>query len=169
MLGYVVAEARGESDALLADVAAQLHARGLPLAGAVQVNLVNGPARACDMDLHVLAMGRVVRISQNFGALSKGCRLDPAGLEEAVGLVEAALIAQPQLLIVNKFGKQELDGRGFRPAIGQALAAGIPVLTALNQGNLAGFDDFAQGMGTRLPANLAAVLDWCDEITSDSA
>ena len=45
MLGYVVAGARGESDALLADVAARLHARGMPLVGAVQVNLVNDTAR----------------------------------------------------------------------------------------------------------------------------
>lgn len=162
MLGYVVAEGRGASDLLLADVAATLHGRGWPLAGAVQVNENTDPGRPCQMDLHVLTGGAAVRISQDLGVLARGCRLDPDGLERAVGLVEVALTSSPKLLIVNKFGKQELDGRGFRPVIGRALADGIPVLTAVNACNLAGFEAFAEGIGTRLPADRAAVLAWCD-------
>ena len=126
MLGYIVAEGRGAGDLLLAEVAAALRSSGVPLAGAVQVNLDNDPSRKCDMDLHILSGQDVVRISQDLGALSQGCRLDPMGLENAVGLVAAALDKAPALLIVNKFGKQELDGRGFRPLIGEALARGIP-------------------------------------------
>ena len=46
-------------------------------------------------------------------------------------------------------------------AIGRALAAGVPVLTAVNQANLAGFEAFSAGMGTALPAQGAQVMDWC--------
>ncbi|HCK08169.1 MAG TPA: 3-dehydroquinate dehydratase, partial [Rhodobacter sp.] len=39
-------------------------------------------------------------------------------LEQAVGLVMISLAQQKSdMLIINKFGKQEVDGRGFRPAI----------------------------------------------------
>lgn len=113
MLGYFVSQGRGEADLLLAGVAARLMADGWRLAGAVQVNVETRADRPCEMDLHVLAQDRVVRISQNLGALSTGCRLDPAALETAVGLVERALEDGVQLLVVNKFGKQELEGRAF--------------------------------------------------------
>ena len=52
-------------------------------------------------------------------------------------------------------------GRGFRPLIGQALLAGVPVLTAVNPVNLAGFLQFADGLATPLPTQQQALLDWC--------
>lgn len=161
MLGFVTGGMRGQADVVLAEVAAQLRAEGVALAGVVQVNEDFDPARPCHMDLHILTGTQVVRISQNLGALSKGCRLDPAGLEQAVGLVARALDAGPQLLVVNKFGKQEADGRGFRPLIGQALAAGIPVLTAVNAGNRAAFEAFADGIGVALACAPDEILQFC--------
>ncbi|MEZ5778328.1 MAG: DUF2478 domain-containing protein [Paracoccaceae bacterium] len=168
MLGYVVAEGQGTADRLLAGVARRLMAEGWPLAGAVQVNSDRGAAPRCEMDLHVLMSDRVVRISQNLGTLSKGCRLDPAGLEQAVGLVAEALVGpgRPRLLIVNKFGKQEIDGRGFRPVIGQALAEGIPVLTAVGAGQTDAFAAFADGLAEPIAADEASVLGWCRSAAS---
>ncbi len=166
MLGYVIAEGRGAADRVLADVARHLHDDGWPLAGAVQVNSERGEMHPCDMDLHVLAADRIVRISQNLGSLAKGCRLDPSGLEQAVGMVEAALDATPipRLLIVNKFGKQEIDGRGFRPVIGRAMAAGVPVLTAVNAANKPGFDGFALDLAEAVPLDFEAILGWCRRV-----
>ncbi|MCV2869240.1 DUF2478 domain-containing protein [Defluviimonas sp. WL0002] len=161
MLGFIVSRGRGEADLLLADVADRLMSDGCKLAGAVQVNVETRDGRPCEMDLHVLALDKVIRISQNLGALAKGCRLDPAALESVVGHVERALDRGPQLLIVNKFGKQELDGRGFRPLIGRALADGVPVLCAVNSDNAAKFAEFAAGMERELPSEADAVLGWC--------
>ena len=161
MLAFVVAEGRGQGDALLADVARALLAEGRRLAGVVQVNTIFDPARPCHMDLDVLTGGGRVRISQNLGPLAKGCRLDPSGLESAVGLVQAALEAAPSLLVINKFGKQELDGRGFRPLIGQALGMGVPVLTSVAPRNTPAFLEFAEGMAEALPPDEAAILAWC--------
>lgn len=169
MLGYIVAEGRGAGDVLLHDVAMTLRAQGIALAGAVQVNEDTDPARKCDMDLHILSGHEVVRISQNLGLHSRGCRLDPAGLESAVGLVGAALQSGAALLVVNKFGKQEIDGRGFRPLIGEALAQDIPVLTLVGAGNEQAFLSFAADMAQRLPADVNAVLDWCETVTAGPA
>lgn len=161
MLGYVIGAERGAVDDLLAEVAEHLTGQGWPLAGVVQINSETGPTTRCDMDLQVLALDTRVRISQRLGPMARGCRLDPQGLEEAVGLVERALDQGPRLLLINKFGKAELEGRGFRPVIGRALAAGVPVLTAVNQANLAGFEAFSEGMGTPLPPQAIPVINWC--------
>ncbi len=162
MLGYVMAEGRGAADRLLADLAHELHARGWPLAGVVQLNLERAPDRLCDMELQVLGHDHIVRISQDLGPHARGCRLDAAGLEQAVGLVEAALEARPRLMIINKFGKSEAEGRGFRSVIGRALAEGVPVLTAVSTGNLAAFLAFSEGLAELVAPDPASLRKWAE-------
>ena len=163
MLGYFVATGRGESDGLLRAVAEALQAEDLPLAGAVQVNVERGAGRKCHMDLHILGGSDVVRISQDLGPHSSGCRLDPAGLEQAVGLVSAALGRGARLLVVNKFGKHELNGRGFCPVIGEAMAAEIPALIAVSQSNLSAFQAWAGALGAHLAPTVPALVAWARE------
>lgn len=165
MLGFITLEGRGASDRVLADLAHDLSARGVDLAGVIQINRETRPDRLCDMDLQVLGHDHTVRISQSLGPHARGCRLDPVGLETAVGLVEADLDRKPALLILNKFGKSELDGRGFRNVIGKALSVDVPVLTAVNKANLAGFLQFAEGMAEALDPAPHALLEWCGGVT----
>lgn len=160
MLAFFTSTERGQTDRLLANVADRLRGGGVHLAGAIQINVERPDSPRCDMELHVLDGNQCVRISQNLGRASRGCRLDADGLERAVGLVQAALAAGPDLLIVNKFGKQEADGRGFRPLIGEALAACIPVLTAVGPSNRAAFLDFCDGIAEEMPADPDALCDW---------
>ncbi len=172
MLGYVVTDQRGVLDAMLLSIADRLDAEGLRLAGAVQENTSTGPDDGqdgrCDMNLRLLGAGRYICISQRLGAHARGCRLDPGALEEAAAAVERTLADRPHLLIVNKFGKAEMDGRGFRPVIAAALGEGIPVLTAVGRGGLPGFDSFVDGFGTALPFALDPVLDWCRAAVAQS-
>jgi hypothetical protein len=163
MLGYVTAEGRGTADRLLAELADSLRARDWPLAGVVQINRETRPDRHCDMDLCVLGHDHALRISQDLGPHSKGCRLDPIGLENAVGLVEADLDRRPALLIINKFGKSEIEGRGFRAVIGKALSEDIPVLTSVNRHNLDGFLAYSADMAQAIAPDHAALLAWCEQ------
>lgn len=163
-LAYVMGEGRGTTDRLLADIAARLEARGWPLAGVVQHNTEAAGQVKCDMDLQVLGRPDRVRISQRLGAAALGCRLDPEGLETAVAMVERALSAETRLLIVNKFGKTEVEGRGVRSLIGEALAQGVPVLVGLKPENLPGFMAFAEGFAHPLPAEPGAIIDWCNAL-----
>lgn len=161
MLGYITTQGQGTADRLLAEVARTLIGQGVPVAGVIQENTENPAGGPFDMVLHVLTGGRMIPISQYLGPLSQGCRLDVAALEEAVGLAERALReGQPKLLVVNKFGKQEAEGRGFRPLIGEALGRGVPVLTAVNEQNVDAFLEFSGELGENVAATREAVLDW---------
>lgn len=166
MLGAIrIAGSQGAGDRLMAAVAARLRAEGVALAGVVQENVEHDPARPCHMDLLVLRGDDRVRISEDRGPGARGCRLYAAGLAAAAGMVEALFDRPgpdaPQLLIVNKFGKEEAEGRGFRPAIGRALAMGVPVLTSVGPRNEAAFTAFAGGLAEVLAPDEAAVLAWC--------
>lgn len=159
-IAYTKAPGRGDTDRLLAGTAEALLARGFRVRGVVQSNLACEPDGPCDMDVTVLPAGPVLRISQSLGAGSRGCRLDPQTLETAVGLVEASLGHDTDLLIVNKFGKQEADGRGFRPVIAAAFLRDIPVLVGLNRLNSDHFIEFSGGTAEELRPDRPALLSW---------
>jgi len=168
-LAYTMAPGRGDTDLILAGLAADLVTRGLPCCGTVQINTECADAGPCDMDVRVLPDGPVLRISQTLGPSARGCRLDPEALETAVGLVAAGLSSDAGLLIINKFGRHEAEGRGFRDVIGQALAMGVPVLVGLNALNREAFEAFAGGMAIRLPPERAALRAWVDGATGTVA
>ena len=160
MLGFVITGGPHSPDLLLKSTAETLERQGRHVVGTVQQNAPIPHSMHCEMDLQLLGLGHVIRITQDLGALSLGCRLNPQALEEAVGRVGAILDDRADVLVVNKFGKAESEGRGFRPLIGQALAADIPVLTSVNAAYLPKFLDFAGDLGTELPAQSDAVLTW---------
>lgn len=98
------------------------------------------------------------------GAASTGCRLDQSALEEAVGLVASRLDEGMDLLIVNKFGKHEAEGRGFRTVIAESIALEIPVLIGLNALNLEAFLDFAGLAAERFDPAAFYIFRWCDAV-----
>ncbi|MCV6586450.1 MAG: DUF2478 domain-containing protein [Marinibacterium sp.] len=158
-IAYTMMAGKGDMDQLLAGLADHVQAQGARVCGVVQINTECGDG-PCDMDVRILPEGPMVRISQTLGPGSRGCRLDPAALEQAAGLVEAALSDAPDLLIINKFGKHEADGRGFRSAIADALGRGIPVLVGLNGMNRDAFDTFTGGQAVALDPTVEALQAW---------
>ncbi|MCX7888919.1 MAG: DUF2478 domain-containing protein [Rhodobacteraceae bacterium] len=159
-IAYVMSPVPGATDRLLARLAGRLARAGILACGAVQQAVPNGAGRRCHMDLRILPDGPDMRISLDRGPLARGCRLDAGALEAAVAAVEARLGAGARCMIVNKFGKHEASGRGFRPVIARALDHGLPVIVGLNPLNREAFDHFAGGLAERLPDRLAALESW---------
>ena len=162
-IAYTMAGQRGDLNLLLAGVAERLAGLGYRVCGSVQVDTDRTDRRRCDMDLRVLPGGRVIRISQDRGGGSRGCHLDGGALESAAGLVEAAVAQGCDMLIVNKFGKHEAEGRGFRQVIAETAAAGLPVLVGVNALNEAAFLEFSGGLAVRLEASQAMLTHWLRE------
>lgn len=158
-LAYVTLHGRGLIDDCLSEVVALLQARGARLSGTVRALPVDHHAHPCDMDVRVLPDGPLYRISQALGAGSHGCRLD-GGVIETLAVEVEARVAGSELLVINKFGKQESLGRGLRPAIVKALDLGIPVLVGVNGLNLPEFEAFAGGAAERLDADPEIILRW---------
>lgn len=159
-IAYTSTSGRGDLDPLLTAFAHHLIAHGHTVCGAVQVNSETCGHGKCDMDIEVLPSNHVIRISQSLGTGSRGCRLDASGLETAVGLVEAGLQDGADLLIINKFGKQEAAGRGFRPVIADALMRNVPVLVGLNALNTDAFVEFVGEDVMVLPPDQADMEAW---------
>ena len=148
-LAYTMAPGRGGIDLFLSRLADRLQQAGWRTCGVVQTNTDRGEANPCDMDVRVLPDGPVIRISQSLGAQARGCRLDPSALEQAVALVTGRLSRGADVLIINKFGKHEAEGRGFRDLI-----------VGVNGLNLDAFLGFAGDMAVQVGSDPALLEAW---------
>ncbi len=160
-IAYIMSPSKGNTDQVLAHLAAQLSTQGLRTCGVVQINTdADDCEHPCDMDVQVLPDGPIIRISQSLGREAKGCRLDPEALEGAVAEVIKRLDNTIDVLILNKFGKHEADGRGFRDIIGEALSLNIPVITGVNALNLDAFQEFSGEYATAVEPTVNALSGW---------
>ena len=172
-LAYVIAQHPtghpGEIDQLLTDFATHHLSLGTALAGVVQSNTACIGTHHCDMDARVLPDGPVIRISQSLGSAARGCRLDPAALEQTVAEVARRLSPETGLLIINKFGKHEAEGHGFRELIAEALSLDVPVLVGVNKTNLEAFLEFTGGCAAPLNPDRQTLLTWYNSLKSPIA
>ncbi len=156
-------------DAFMASLAGTLAQRGLRLGGVVQHNQGACGTGCAAMVLEDLATGARIPISAPRGAEASGCVLDASGLAAAGGAMLAALETEIDLMLVNKFGRQEMLGQGLRQEVAASLAAGVPVLLAVRSDWLDAWREFAGEDWTDLPADPDAVAAWALTRTSLAA
>jgi len=160
-IAYTMSPTPGDTDQILERLATRLAADGLRTCGVAQINTNREDCQhPCDMDVKVLPDGPVIRISQSLGREAKGCRLNPEALETAVVAALQRLSEGADVVILNKFGKHEADGRGFRDLIAEAMSRDVPVITGVNRTNLAAFLEFTGGYAVEVPASVEALNDW---------
>ncbi len=135
-------------DQVIRLIADYMTKRGAAVAGFVQRDEQRHDRRRCDMVLEEMTSGERIGISQDRGPQARGCMLDVDELLRAEALAMAALEAKPDLLIINKFGKTEAEGGGFRRLLAEAVTRGVPVLIAVPRRNLDAWRVFAAGLAT---------------------
>lgn len=117
---------------------------GMRVAGVLQQNSVRAGKNKCDMELVDIASGVVVRISEDRGGMARGCRMDWNAVTRAAATVEDTIRSDcVDLLVINKYGKAEEDGRGMRDAIAAAIEFGVPVLLSIGLLSMPSFTEFA--------------------------
>lgn len=113
------------------------------IAGYVQHD-VERPGRSnCEMVLANIATGRQIAISEDRGPGSRGCRLDVGCLTSALCDLQNELLDATDVLVLNKFGKSEAEGGGFRPVIADALERCIPIVIGVSLRNVDAWHVFA--------------------------
>jgi nucleoside-triphosphatase THEP1 len=148
------------ADRFLAALAYRLRDAGVAVAGIVQHNTFIRDRTKCDMEVEELASGTVLRISENRGEAARGCRLDRAALSEACALLSASFEDAPDLVIVNKFGKTEAQGRGMRDALAEAVARGILMIVGVSYRNLDAWRSFAGELAEECELGSSRIAAW---------
>jgi uncharacterized protein DUF2478 len=124
--------------------------RGLSLAGVLQHLVDAAPNRRCDVVLEDLTTGHRTPIFEYRGASATGCRLDEAALAEVAARIEGSLEGEPDLLVLNKFGKAECSGSGLLDLVALAMDREISVIIGVPRSNLEAWRNFSGDLGIEL-------------------
>lgn len=150
-------------DTLLANFADGLVRRGERIGGIVQRNVKTDEGRKVGMFGIDLLTGCDISLCQSLGSGSTACKLDASGLAEASLAVVRAIEQDVDLIVINKFSKQEVAGRGLRNEIAATILSGTPLLTAVPEKCFDAWIAFTGDIGTTLACDSRVVGAWWDE------
>ncbi|MFZ9036906.1 MAG: DUF2478 domain-containing protein [Gammaproteobacteria bacterium] len=88
------------------------------------------------------------------------CGLDVSALVETTGIVRNAIAERPDLIVVEKFGDQEQNGKGLSDEILQTIATGIPLLVAVPEAALPIWQERTGELGSVLDCSEEALEQW---------
>src|ERR1700687_3442317 len=166
-LAAMVYEQHQDPDQLLRDFASDLNSRGYRAVGLVQ--LAHHCTDSPKLSAVLVHTGEELSLLQNLGSCAAGCRLDVGQLLDAGAQVASAIDAGADLVIVNRFGRQEREGKGLSFLVERALSADIPVVIAVPSHRFADWIRFADGMSVKLRCDRAALNAWWQTISTPHA
>jgi hypothetical protein len=156
-LAALVYEQHQDPDRILHEFADDLNQGGYRAVGLVQLGHHCFDASLSAMLVHT---GEKLQLFQSLGSCSTGCRLDVGQLLAAGQRIAREIEEGADLLIVNRFGRQEREGRGLSYLVERALSADIPVVIAVPGHRFAHWIKFAGGMSVKLRCDRAALHAW---------
>lgn len=139
----VLYETGADAAPLMQRVVASLSAANVACAGFVQRDVERPGRSRCDIILEDVSSGDRLPISEDRGTGARGCHLDEAKLFEAMACAIKQLDSRIEVLVLNKFGKSEAEGRGFRPLIAAAIERGVTVIVPVPWRNVESWRQFA--------------------------
>jgi hypothetical protein len=164
-LAALVYGADQDPDAVLRDFADEVKRQGFRAVGLVQA----GQCADSSLSAVLVHSGEKLLLAQDFDPAAAGCRLDVGRLEGVGARVAEALEAGADLLIINRFGKRERDGKGLAYLIDRALGADIPVVIAVSQDRFAEWIKYAGGMSVKLACEQPALETWWRKVSLRSS
>lgn len=151
----------GAIDVILEKIARELQANNYRIAGYLQRETHETDSCCAITDLENIASGQRLRISQDLGRGARGCRLDFGAMAQAAAVLMAELEQGVDLLVLNRFGKGESEGQGFRAVIQHAIELNVPVLTAVRDTYAPAWLEFGGEFAQLLPPESRRGLHWC--------
>jgi Protein of unknown function (DUF2478) len=166
-LAALVYEQNQDPDEVLHAFASDLKAGGYRVAGLLQTghHCIDAP-RLSAMLVHT---GEELQLFQDLGTCATGCRLDVGRLLDAGTRVASAIEQGADLVIVNRFGRQEREGKGLSFLVERALSADIPVVIAVPSRRFADWIRFADGMSVKLRCDRKTLDAWWNAISLRNA
>jgi hypothetical protein len=161
-LAALVYERGEDPDRVLSDFADDINSKGYRAVGLVQFG--SRDVETPQLSARLVHSGEQMPLYQDLGHGSSGCKLDPGRLLDAGARIASAMEQGADVLIINRFGQQESEGKGLLHLIEQALSAGIPVVIAVSSSRFDPWIKFADGMSVRLRCDLQGLNAWWSKL-----
>lgn len=163
-LAALVYDRNQDPDAVLHEFALGLNARGFRAVGLVQLG--HHDVDAPQLSAVLIHTGEQLRLFQDLGKGARGCKLDVDQLLAAGTQVASAIDAGADIVIINRFGRQEREGKGLSFLIERALSSDIPVVIAVPSHRFGEWIAFADGMSVKLHCHRESLDSWWAAVSS---
>jgi hypothetical protein len=166
-LAALVYEHDEDPDRILRDFASDLNRRGYRAVGLVQL----GHDRPDTRQLSALLVhtGEKLSLFRDLRSWANGCRMDVNQLLQAAGQIADEIDQGADVVIVNRFGQQEREGKGLAYLIERALSVDIPVVIAVSSHRFADWIKFVDGMSVKLHCDRDSLDAWWNALSSRNA
>jgi nucleoside-triphosphatase THEP1 len=144
-----------DPDRLLQEFVQDLTSRGYRVVGLIQTRLRDGGAAVT-----VLPTGETIPLAPAHGTVLHSSRPGPCDLAEAAARIDLLIESGADLVIINRFGKLEMQGTGLVDEIARALSFDIPVVVAVPEFRFPEWLSFCRGMGVKLPCRNGSLQSW---------
>jgi nucleoside-triphosphatase THEP1 len=156
-------------DAVLSTAVDLMRSSGVRVGGLLQRFGEQLPGGKRSMFVEELSSGERIRLDLPRGPEASGCVLDPDGLNRAACALRDAIAQRPDVLMVNRFGKQEAEGRGMRAELAEAVSSGLRTVIAVPQSLLGDWEKFLGEPAYLLKPDPTAIANWaCRRIQSSA-
>lgn len=152
----------GEYDWLLKEFVDELKIAGWDVQGLLTKHSKN------PMIIYNLADGKEFVISQKLGKESQSCSLDLGSLAGAAFVLRKGLKDRADLVVVNRFGTAETEGKGFIAEFLALISEDIPVLTLTNDKYLTAWREFTGGLAEELEPTKEALYGWIKRVKAST-
>lgn len=144
----------------MSELGYRLRDGGAVVAGIVAYHATRDEAPRCDMEVEELASRFILQLAEDSDKKPRGWRIDPAALQEAAALIAAAFSKDPELVIINKFGRLEVEGLGLGEVISAAVDRGIPLVVGVPERHVESWRDFTGGLAEEAPLGSPRIAQW---------
>ncbi len=97
------------------------------------------------------------------------CAFDVSALAETTAIIRNAIDDRLDLVVIEKFGELEQDGKGLIDEIFQTIAAGIPLLISVPTAALPLWQERSAELGSVLSFNVESFLQWWQNLESNTS
>lgn len=147
---------------VLAGFAEELKSQGQEVGGLVQEFLYDSDNKRIGLDAIEIDTGKRIPINRptESDRINGVCSLDRSALAESTEALRRAIDKKVDLIMVEKFGEQEQQGKGLADEILAAMAEGIPTLVLVPASALDQWKAFCGGMADEIPCTADAIRKW---------
>lgn len=157
-------EPSAEVQSLMAAFARRLAIGGTRVAGVTQLRIQDPATGRSRIALREVGGDALYAISQDLGPGSVACNLDSSELAQACAAIERAAASNVDLVVISKFSKQEAARGGLADAFRAAIAAKVPVVTAVSPHYLDEWRAFAGPLAEFLEPSDDALDRWWRQV-----
>ncbi len=137
----------------------KLKKQNVRIGGVLQEAILGSDGEITGLDAIDVATDRRIPISRASGNTDE-CGLDVSALADTSGIIRDAIEANVDLVVVEKFGELEQDGKGLIDEIMQTIMAGIPMLISVSETALPLWQERSGELGDVLSFDEATFQRW---------